>query len=319
MKFKQIDGAKLKKIREEKGMSQAKLADLAQVSAQSISNIECNRIGAAGQRPETITLIAKALGVDESDLVTVTMTVDMQEDLTEKSDDMDRKDVSLKDFVQLAEAAKNPKKFVDDHFAKNDEYINELVKTFETQNIEYARMIDELRDKSENSLTKICNIVLTQIRCIALEKDRDGGFFRENSFELIYDVGSALHRQIDRCYVTPHFDREKLVTIVIKNANEVYDVLSRDVDRDRLNTLIRQVQDNRFESDHNTRVQDLLNLYFFACEKWEELHVQPCMYWLLNNIVCVMEDDEVDPDDLIARECIARIVFRATLLWKKVR
>lgn len=327
MKFKQIDGDKLKEIRESKGMSQAKLADLAHVSAQTISNIECNRCGAAGQRPDTVALIADALEVDETDLLAVSMIVDSLEEnrnmegLGDKKMNIRQEEnaVDLVDFVQLSDAENDPKKFVDDHFEKNHEYIDELVEAFNVKNEVYARFIDDLKQKSEDSLTGICNSVLTQIRCMALVKDPDGEFFQKNSFEVIYDIGSALHRQIDRCYVTPHFDREKLVTIIIKNANEVYDVLSRDVDRDRLNTLIRQVQDNRFESAHNTRVQDLLNLYFFVCEKWEELHVQPCMYWLLNNIVCVMEDDEVDPDDLITRECIARIVFRATLLWKKVR
>ena len=319
MKFQQIDGKMLKRIRENNGKSQAELAELAGLSSQTISNIECNRSGAAGQRPETVALIAKALDVDERELLMVAMTVDAQEDFIAKDDDMEVKDLSLSDFVQLTEAEKNPKKFVDDHYIKNNEYVDELIEAFENKgNRLYARFVSDLKHPDTGSLMKLCNIVLVQMRCGATRNDDDGMYFRKNSEPIIQAIGNTLRWQINRLQLTTHFDREMIITLVIQSAYELYDVLSSNVDRDRLTSLILSIQKNRFELNQINRVQDLINLYFFVCERWKILRDHSDTYWLLEFIACVLEDAEIDADDLIARECIARIIFKTLYMWEKL-
>ena len=327
MQFQQIDGKKLKKLREKRGLSQAKLASLAHVSAQTISNIECYRGGAAGQRPETIALIAAALDVDDTDFLTVSMVVDSWEGKRNMEGMEDKKmnirqeenAVNLVDFVQLDEAGDDPRKFVDDHFAENNEYVDAIFSNFEQKdNALYARLVSDLYCSPTQSLSSICKTVLNQFCCVATQDDSDAKVFQKNSELTIHAIGNSLHRQINRLRLTTHFGCEMSMTLVVQSAYELYDVLSSDIDRDRLTSLILDLQRNRFEENQTIRVQSLINLYFFICERWEILRDKPSTYWVLNHIATVIEDDEIDMDDLIARECVARIVFHAAYLWEEL-
>lgn len=306
MIFKKIDGQKLKSYREARNLTQATLAKKAGISAQIVSNIECGRAGAIGQRYDTISLLADALEVSVDELTSINITIN---DNHEKN--------TLEKMVQNSSAGHSPEAFVDKEIRKNNKWIDDLISKFEEKNnATYAYMVDDLIFNNNHSLTTLCNKIVNQICVIYMHNPE---LFTTNvrmyAKLVIYDIGSVMDRQIAQIHLTNHLDREILVTFIIQCSKIMLE--NDKIDKDRLKLITDVIRKGRFK-DIYERAKDVMELYFFVCEEWELSKNSRNSYELLQHIACILEDPAVEPDDHITRICMARVTHRTILFWEEI-
>lgn len=306
MIFKKIDGQKLKSYREARNLTQAALADQAGISAQIVSNIECGRAGAIGQRYDTISLLASALGISIDELTSVDITIN----------DNHEKD-SLAKIVQNSFASHSPEAFVAKEIRDNDKWIDDLISKFEEKNnATYAYMVDDLLFKKNSSLTTLCNKIANQLYVLYVHHPElftsDVSMYAKL---VIYDMGSVLNRQASQIHLTNHLDREMFITFIIQCSRIMLE--NDKIDRDRLHLITDSIKNGRFNNNYD-RAKDLINLYFYVCEEWELLKNSRNSYELLQHIACILEDPAVEPDDHITRICMARVTHRTILFWEEI-